>query len=65
MRRIVSLALAVGAFRKQEGSNLMAIAVEVAFHGQGATLANYFKSMRSWAPPPRDAIQIQAVCSTG
>jgi hypothetical protein len=52
-------------FGSKKGSNLMAIAVEVAFHGQGATLENYFKSIEIMGAAPKDAIQTQAVCSTG
>jgi hypothetical protein len=32
--------------------HLMAIAVEVAFHGQGATLENYFKSLEIMGATP-------------
>jgi hypothetical protein len=38
--------------REGEGSNLMAIAVEAAFHGQGATIENYLKAIEIMGATP-------------
>jgi len=43
----------------------MAVAVEVSFHGQGATLENYLKTIEQMGATLKDRTQIQPVCSTG
>jgi hypothetical protein len=43
----------------------MAIAIEAAFHGPGATMDNYFKSLEILGTAPEAPIRTQAVSSTG